>query len=167
MQQYPQLKARVRYSGVDLIISCLLFRLCYKWMLVDIKNAPDLVKVQVRVFLTLSLRMAALFNPTARSTSVFGTPPGLSSKSTKLRSRRRFCLKYPGSVRVPSQTIKNRAWGDRKAGRRFKLSRMLIPILKSSQKCVRIDERNRAISALQVTALKILLFSWLEIAQRI
>jgi hypothetical protein len=59
MQQYPQLKARVRYSGVDLVVSRLLFRLCYKWMLVDIEDAPNLVILQVPVFIPFGVSLGS------------------------------------------------------------------------------------------------------------
>src|ERR1035441_9777652 len=88
----------------------------------------------------------------------------------RLCSRWRVSRKYPGSVCVPSQTIKNRARGDREAGRRRNVSRRsrLDTVgLEAKQKCVGVDEGNCSVPALQIPVLEILLAAWLEIAQRV
>src|SRR5579864_5253950 len=91
---------------------------------------------------------AFFFISAARSTKVLGTPPELSSKSTTSRYNWRNSQKYPGSVLVPSQTIKIRGSTLRKGLPRPKLSRLAIATPNLGQESARIEKRNCPVTTL-------------------
>jgi hypothetical protein len=146
MQKCPQFETWVRESNLDIVIPGLLPGFWYKRVIVHIKHTPDLIVSQVLILLAFRSIDGALFQLYSAL-----TPPGRISNSMRLRSKIFISLKYPGSVRVPSQTIKNRGRISRKGRRRRRpspLSRFAIAGLEAQEKRVRVDEWNRAVPAL-------------------
>ena len=61
MQQDPKLKTRIRNRKFYPIVFGLLLGFRHKRMLVYVKNAPDMVKEEIVVFLSLSCFLGYLF----------------------------------------------------------------------------------------------------------